>query len=72
MRSAVAALAGAYSKGRELDKIDIDYVQKKEVKKPNGAKPGFVVYYTNFSMKGTAVETRANRNFALTTLTYYF
>ncbi len=45
-----AALAGAYSKGRELDKIDIDYVQKKEVKKPNGAKPGFVVYYTNFSM----------------------
>ena len=24
--------------------------QKKEVKKPAGAKPGFVVYYTNYSM----------------------
>ena len=45
-----AALAGAYSKGRDLEKIDIDYVIKKEVKKPNGAKPGFVVYYTNYSM----------------------
>ena len=26
------------------------YVLKKEVKKPSGAKPGFVVYYTNYSM----------------------
>ena len=25
-------------------------VLKKEVKKPSGAKPGFVVYYTNYSM----------------------
>ena len=24
--------------------------KKKHVKKPNGAKPGFVVYYTNYSM----------------------
>ena len=24
--------------------------QKKNVKKPGGAKPGFVVYYTNYSM----------------------
>jgi hypothetical protein len=23
---------------------------RKEVKKPGGAKPGFVVYYTNYSM----------------------
>ena len=26
------------------------YVLKKEVKKPAGAKPGFVVYYTNYSL----------------------
>ncbi len=32
----------------------------------------YPLYYTNFSMEGTTVETRANRNFALTTLTYYF
>ena len=44
------ALAAYYSKGREQDKVEIDYVQKKEVKKPAGAKPGFVVYYTNYSL----------------------
>ena len=45
-----AKLAAYYSKGRGSDKVEIDYVQKKYVKKPGGAKPGFVVYYTNFSM----------------------
>lgn len=45
-----ARLAAFYSKGRGADKVEIDYIQKKHVKKPNGAKPGFVVYYTNFSM----------------------
>ena len=45
-----AMLAGYYSKGRESDKIEIDYLQKKNVKKPAGSAPGFVVYYTNFSM----------------------
>ena len=45
-----ARLAAYYSKGREQEKVEIDYLQKKNVKKPNGAKPGFVVYYTNFSM----------------------
>ena len=44
------ALAAFYSKGGKGDKVEIDYVQKKEVKKPSGAKPGFVVYYTNFSL----------------------
>ena len=45
-----ARLAAYYSKGRDQDKVEIDYIQKKHVKKPGGAKPGFVVYYTNFSM----------------------
>lgn len=45
-----ARLAAYYSKGRDQEKVEIDYVQKKHVKKPGGAKPGFVVYYTNFSM----------------------
>ncbi|MCI8358722.1 MAG: fibronectin/fibrinogen-binding protein [Lachnospiraceae bacterium] len=45
-----ARLAAWYSKGREQEKVEIDYLQKKNVKKPNGSKPGFVVYYTNFSM----------------------
>jgi len=45
-----AKLAAFYSSGREFDKVEVDYVRKKEVKKPSGAKPGFVVYYTNYSM----------------------
>lgn len=43
-------LAAYYSKGRENDKVEIDYLQKKNVKKPNGSAPGFVVYYTNYSL----------------------
>ena len=45
-----AKLAAYYSKNRTSEKVEIDYIQKKHVKKPGGAKPGFVVYYTNFSM----------------------
>ena len=43
-------LAGYYSKGRDSEKIEIDYLQKKNLKKPSGAAPGFVVYYTNYSL----------------------
>ena len=43
-------LAGYYSKGKNADKVEIDYLQKKNVKKPNGAAAGFVVYYTNYSL----------------------
>ena len=43
-------LAAYYSRGRENDKVEIDYLQKKNVKKPNGSAPGFVVYYTNYSL----------------------
>ena len=43
-------LAAYYSKGRTAPKVEIDYIQKKHVKKPAGAKPGFVVYYTNYSL----------------------
>ncbi len=45
-----ARLAAYYSKGRGQEKVEIDYTEKKNVKKPGAAKPGFVVYYTNYSM----------------------
>ena len=45
-----ARLAAFYSKAKGLSRIEVDYVQRKEVKHPNGSKPGFVVYYTNYSM----------------------
>jgi len=45
-----AKLAAYYSKGRGSDRVEVDYLIKKNVKKPAKAKPGFVVYYTNYSM----------------------
>ncbi|MDO4333019.1 MAG: NFACT RNA binding domain-containing protein [Eubacteriales bacterium] len=45
-----ARLAAHYSKGKELEKVEVDYVEKKQVKKVAGAKPGFVIYHTNYSM----------------------
>ena len=43
-------LAAYYSKGRDQQKVEIDYIQKKHIKKPNNAKPGFVIYHTNYSL----------------------
>ena len=45
-----ARLAAYYSSLRDSEKVEIDYVETKQLKKPNGSKPGFVVYYTNYSM----------------------
>ncbi|MEG2427050.1 MAG: NFACT RNA binding domain-containing protein [Clostridium sp.] len=44
------SLAAYYSKGRGNEKVEIDYIQKKNVKKVTGAAPGFVIYHTNFSL----------------------
>ena len=43
-------LAAYYSSAKDSDKVEIDYTEKKNVKKPAGGKPGFVVYYTNYSL----------------------
>ena len=50
-----ACLAAYYSSGRNMGKVEVDYVKKSELRKPAGAKPGFVVYYTNYSMTAKAV-----------------
>ena len=39
-----ASLAAFYSKARESSQVPVDYTQIKNVKKPNGAKPGMVIY----------------------------
>lgn len=43
-------LAAYYSKNRGSDKVEIDYIERKHVKKANGGKPGFVIYHTNYSL----------------------
>ncbi|TCK98344.1 putative ribosome quality control (RQC) complex YloA/Tae2 family protein [Natranaerovirga hydrolytica] len=45
-----AAVAAYYSKARQSSKVSVDYTLKKHLKKPNGSKPGFVIYHTNYSM----------------------
>lgn len=45
-----ASLAAYYSKVAGQDKVEIDYTQRRNVKKPAGAAPGYVIYYTNYSM----------------------
>lgn len=44
------ALAAWYSKGRGNEKVEIDYIQRKHVKKAAGGAPGFVIYHTNYSL----------------------
>lgn len=43
-------LAAYYSQNRDNEKVEIDYIQKKHIKKPKGGKPGFVIYHTNYSL----------------------
>jgi predicted ribosome quality control (RQC) complex YloA/Tae2 family protein len=45
-----AALAAYYSKGRAHEKVEVDYIMRKHLKKVNGGAPGFVIYHTNYSM----------------------
>ncbi|KRN02206.1 fibronectin-binding protein [Levilactobacillus senmaizukei DSM 21775 = NBRC 103853] len=39
-----AQLAAYFSKGRESSNVPVDYVPVKRLRKPNGAKPGFVIF----------------------------
>ena len=39
-----ARLAALYSKGRASSRVPVDYTLRRYVKKPAGAKPGFVIY----------------------------
>ncbi len=43
-------LAAYFSRGKQSSKVEIDYTMRRNVKKPAKAKPGFVIYYTNYSM----------------------
>ena len=45
-----ARLAAYYSAGKGSPKVEIDYTLRRNLKKPPKAKPGFVIYHTNYSM----------------------
>lgn len=45
-----ARLAAYYSKARNSDNVEIDYTKRINVKKPNGSKPGFVIYENYYTV----------------------
>lgn len=55
-----AQLAAYYSKARESGKVPVDYTEIKNVKKPNGAKPGMVIYenYNTIYVTPTDMEQK--------------
>ena len=45
-----ASLAAYYSSKKNDSRVEIDYTQRKNLKRVAGAAPGFVIYHTNYSM----------------------
>ena len=43
-------LAAYYSKAKNSTKVPVDYTKVKNLKKPNGSKPGMVIYHTNHTL----------------------
>ena len=62
-----AMLAAYFSKFRSSANVPIDYVQVKNIRKPNGSKPGFVIYEGQKTLTVTptedfVLELRQNKN----------
>lgn len=49
-----AMIAAFYSSQKELPQAPVDYTRVRNVKKPSGSKPGFVIYETNYTCYVTA------------------
>jgi len=45
-----ASLAAYYSQNGSAEKVEVDYTQRKNLKRVTGATPGLVIYHTNYSM----------------------
>ena len=56
-----AMLAAHFSKGKGSSQVPVDYTQRKYVKKPSGAKPGFVIYTHQKTLFVTPDEERISK-----------
>lgn len=56
-----AMLSAYYSKARNSTMVPVDYTEKRNVKKPNGAKPGMVIYETNKTAYMNPSEEEINK-----------
>ena len=53
-----ASLAAWWSQARDGDKVPVDYTPVRYVRKPNGARPGMVIYTTYRTMYVKPVEAQ--------------
>ena len=53
-----AEIAAYFSKGADGQNVEVDYTLVRNVKKPAGTKPGFVIYHTNWSCIVTPNEEK--------------
>lgn len=56
-----AIIAAYYSKAQKSKGVGVDYTLIKNIHKPNGSKPGFVIYETNYTVYVDPDEQLVNR-----------
>lgn len=56
-----AKLSAYFSKARESSSVPVDYTEVRHVKKPNGSKPGFVIYFEQKTLFVTPDEDTVRR-----------
>ena len=53
-----AMIAAYHSAAKESSGVAVDYTRVREVKKPAGSKPGYVIYHTNWTAYVTPDEAK--------------
>ena len=56
-----ATIAAYFSKAQKATGVPVDYTLVKNIRKPNGSKPGFVIYETNYTVFVTPDERLVER-----------
>lgn len=56
-----AMIAAFFSSQKELPQAPVDYTRVRNVKKPSGSKPGFVIYETNYTCYVTANQEEVEK-----------
>ena len=56
-----ATIAAYYSKAQKATGVAVDYTLVRNIRKPNGSKPGFVIYETNYTVYVTPDEKLVER-----------
>ncbi len=56
-----AFLAAWFSKARNSSNVPVDYTQRRNIRKPNGSKPGYVIYLTNSTINVTCTKEQFSK-----------